>query len=263
MAADRGRAAERRHERPPAERRRLRRQRPRRAALHGSARNKFFYYNEGNLTALRVDPWKMHFASEPGGRYYDDLVFHAMPRPYNLRKDPTGRHGGAIGFRQMMRKSWGMQPAIAIRNEHIQMCQQAIAAAEERLRVATPYFVPDGGAVHALHLAPLRGVDVRGVDVRGMDVRALTPEVGGSELVDLSPYAFVGSLLKSGVRVPRHGPGRTHQKAVLVDRKVAGVGTANLDDRPFRDRQRRVTSRTACSISCRRVSTSCQICRRC
>lgn len=33
--------------------------------------------------------------------------------------------------------------------------------AEQRLWIASPYFVPDEGIVHALQLAAIRGVDVR------------------------------------------------------------------------------------------------------
>ncbi len=84
-----------------------------------SARNHFFYYYEDKLTALRVGPWKMHFATKPGGRYYEDMVFHTMPQLFNLRKDPLEVYDGVTGFHQIMRKSWVMQPAIAILTEHV------------------------------------------------------------------------------------------------------------------------------------------------
>lgn len=84
-----------------------------------SARNHFFYYYESQLTALRVGPWKMHFASKPGGRYYEDLVNHTMPKLFNLRKDPMEHYDGVTGFHQIMRKSWVMQPAISLLTEHI------------------------------------------------------------------------------------------------------------------------------------------------
>jgi len=85
-----------------------------------SARNYFFYYYEDQLTAIRVGPWKMHFATKPGGRYYEDLVTHTMPKLFNLRKDPYEHYDGVTGFHQIMRKSWVMQPAIARLTEHVQ-----------------------------------------------------------------------------------------------------------------------------------------------
>ncbi|MCK7597658.1 arylsulfatase [Microbulbifer sp. CAU 1566] len=84
-----------------------------------SARNKIFYYYESQLTALRVGPWKMHFATKPDGLYYGDLVFHTMPKLFNLRKDPLEHYDGVTGFHQIMRKSWVFQPAIQILNEHL------------------------------------------------------------------------------------------------------------------------------------------------
>ncbi|MDI9244259.1 arylsulfatase [Marinobacter sp. CHS3-4] len=85
-----------------------------------SARNHFFYYYESSLTAVRVGPWKMHFATKPGGRYYEDLIFHTMPKLFNLRKDPTEHYDGVTGFHQIMRKSWVVQPIIAMLTKHVE-----------------------------------------------------------------------------------------------------------------------------------------------
>jgi len=82
-----------------------------------SARNHFFYYYEANLTALRVGPWKMHFATKE--RYFDDMVSHTMPQLFNLRKDPFEKYDDINGFHLIMEKSWVMQPAIGILGEHL------------------------------------------------------------------------------------------------------------------------------------------------
>jgi arylsulfatase len=84
-----------------------------------SARNHFFYYYETSLAAVRVGPWKMHFATKPNGKYYEDMVSHTMPKLFNLRKDPYEQYDGDIGFQQIMRKSWVMQPIIAVLGEHV------------------------------------------------------------------------------------------------------------------------------------------------
>ncbi|MFY8274728.1 arylsulfatase [Pseudoalteromonas sp. SSDWG2] len=89
-----------------------------------SARDHFFYYYESQLTAVRVGPWKMHFASKPGGRYYEDMITHTMPQLFNLRKDPMEHYDGVTGFHQIMRKSWVMQPAIALLTEHVKTFQK-------------------------------------------------------------------------------------------------------------------------------------------
>lgn len=104
------------------------------------------------------------------------------------------------------------------------MIHHAIHAAGTRLWIATPYFVPDDGVVHALQLAALRGVDVR----------ILLPERADVPLVDLARMTVVEQLVGVGVEVYVYTAGFMHTKAYLVDDRAAGVGTVNLDDRSFR-----------------------------
>ena len=100
----------------------------------------------------------------------------------------------------------------------------AVESAEERIWIATPYFVPDGRVLGALQLAALRGVDVR----------VLMPRESDSALFKYVPYAYLGEVARAGVRVFLYEPGFMHQKAALVDRDFAAVGTANFDNRSFR-----------------------------
>ncbi len=100
----------------------------------------------------------------------------------------------------------------------------AINAAQERVWIASPYFVPDDAVVQALQLAGLRGVDVR----------ILIPENADSMLVTLAAYSFFDQIKAAGVRFYRYQDGFLHQKVVLVDDTFATVGTANFDNRSFR-----------------------------
>ncbi len=104
------------------------------------------------------------------------------------------------------------------------MFQQAIHSARERIWIASPYFIPDESVIAALHLAAMRGVDIR----------VIIPHVSDKKLVFYSAYAFVGELLESGIKIYRYEPGFLHEKVFLVDDRVAGVGTANFDNRSFR-----------------------------
>ncbi len=104
------------------------------------------------------------------------------------------------------------------------MYQQAIHSANERIWIASPYFVPDEGVMSALHLASLRGVDVK----------IIIPDKADNALVQNSPYAFIGDLLESGIEIYRYEDGFMHQKVFLIDDSLAGVGTANFDNRSFR-----------------------------
>jgi cardiolipin synthase A/B len=101
---------------------------------------------------------------------------------------------------------------------------QLINSAKQRLWIATPYFVPDQPIVQALHLAALRGVDVR----------VLVPERADHWLVWLSSFSYQDESGKSGVAFYRYQEGFMHQKALLVDKDWAAVGTANLDNRSLR-----------------------------
>jgi cardiolipin synthase A/B len=101
---------------------------------------------------------------------------------------------------------------------------QAIMGARERLWIASPYFVPDRDLLCALELAALRGVDVR----------ILIPDNPDHLLVYLSAFTFVDELRATNIRFFRYQEGFLHEKVVLVDNRVAVVGTANFDNRSMR-----------------------------
>ncbi|MFT5123905.1 MAG: cardiolipin synthase, partial [Verrucomicrobiales bacterium] len=98
---------------------------------------------------------------------------------------------------------------------------QAIHSARERLWICSPYFVPDQALVSAIQLAALRGVDVR----------IMLPEKPDHLLVFLSSFSYFHELHQVGARVFRYQPGFMHQKVLLVDNKIAAVGSSNLDNR--------------------------------
>ncbi|MEM1141025.1 MAG: cardiolipin synthase [Pseudomonadota bacterium] len=104
------------------------------------------------------------------------------------------------------------------------MYHQAIIQARERIWITSPYFVPDRGIVAALQLAALRGVDVR----------VLIPDRPDGPVVGMANWSFTRELLPAGVAVYRYEPAFMHQKVMLLDRELAGVGTANFDNRSFR-----------------------------
>ena len=99
-----------------------------------------------------------------------------------------------------------------------------IESAEERIWIATPYFVPDGRVLGALQLAALRGVDVR----------ILMPRESDSIFFKYVPYAYLDEVARAGVRVFLYEKDFMHQKVAVVDDDFAAVGTANFDNRSFR-----------------------------
>jgi cardiolipin synthase A/B len=95
----------------------------------------------------------------------------------------------------------------------------AINAAQKRLWIASPYFVPD-----TLQLASLRGVDVR----------VMLPNRPDHLLVYLSGFSFIAEAEPAGVKFYRYQPGFMHHKVILVDDDLAAIGTANFDNRSIR-----------------------------
>jgi len=104
------------------------------------------------------------------------------------------------------------------------MFTQVIHSAKRRLWLVSPYFVPDEKVIGALQLAVLRGVDVR----------ILLPEKTDQILVHLAAFTYLEETLPFGIRVFKYKEGFLHQKVFLKDDDLAGVGTANLDNRSFR-----------------------------
>jgi cardiolipin synthase len=101
---------------------------------------------------------------------------------------------------------------------------EVIARAEKRLWIVSPYFVPDLDMQTALFAAAMRGVDVR----------VLIPEVPDHRLVWLASIAHSYRMISHDVHVYRYNKGFLHEKVILVDDKIAGVGTVNFDNRSFR-----------------------------
>ena len=104
------------------------------------------------------------------------------------------------------------------------MYHQIIVAARRRIWIASPYFVPDRAIISALQLAALRGVDVR----------VLIPDEPDGPVVAMANWSYTRELLPAGVKVYRYEGGFMHQKVLLMDDQLAGVGTANFDNRSFR-----------------------------
>jgi len=100
----------------------------------------------------------------------------------------------------------------------------AINMAWERCWILSPYFVPDGSVINALQLAALRGVDVRIVIPANPDKR----------VVWWAAHSYFKTMGEVGVSILRYQEGFMHQKVILVDDRLAAIGTANLDNRSLR-----------------------------
>ena len=99
----------------------------------------------------------------------------------------------------------------------------AIHAAQQRILLTTPYFVPTEGALAALTNAALRGVDVR----------ILVPKKSDSAFVTAAARSYFDELIRCGVHIYEFEASMLHSKTLVIDDSMAMIGTANFDYRSF------------------------------
>ncbi len=100
----------------------------------------------------------------------------------------------------------------------------AIAGADQRIWITCPYLVPDEATLAAIRSAAHRGVDVR----------LLVPIRGDSRLTAAAVRSYYDDWLACGARVFEYRPAMLHAKTMVVDRELAVIGSANIDNRSFR-----------------------------
>lgn len=100
----------------------------------------------------------------------------------------------------------------------------ALAVARERVRIASPYFIPDLQLVGALTVAARRGI---AVDV-------VIPAANNLPMVDHAMTAQLDQVVRAGCRVWRAEGMFDHSKLMALDGQWAYVGSSNLDSRSLR-----------------------------
>jgi len=77
-----------------------------------SARREYFYYDETDLMAVRVDGWKMHIGVKPKGSWFNEKYYPSVPYIMNLlmdpmeKMDPESEEWGYIGRKFLGQKLW-------------------------------------------------------------------------------------------------------------------------------------------------------------
>ena len=90
-----------------------------------SARREFFYYDETDLMAIRVDAWKMHIGVKREGSWWDAKYYPSVPYVFNLlmdpmeKMDPQSHEWGAIGRKFFAEKMWAPTAASPFLAEHL------------------------------------------------------------------------------------------------------------------------------------------------
>lgn len=100
----------------------------------------------------------------------------------------------------------------------------AISIAKSRIRIMSPYFLPERELISALATAARRGVRI--------DI--VVPGTNNLKLVDLAMTAQFDQLLEAGCRIWRSRGTFNHSKLTVVDGVWSYIGSSNLDPRSLR-----------------------------
>lgn len=90
--------------------------------------------------------------------------------------------------------------------------------------IQSPYLIPDDSALDAIRTAAMSGVDIR----------IMVPCKPDHPFVYRATQYYAKQLAKYGVKIYFYQNGFMHAKTILVDGKVASVGSANMDFRSFK-----------------------------
>jgi cardiolipin synthase len=107
---------------------------------------------------------------------------------------------------------------------NLRLFNALLYAAQERIIITSPYFVPDESMLYAITTAAQSG----------LDVQLFVSEVGDQPVVYHAQRSYYEALLRAGVRIwlyPR--PTVLHAKHFTIDNQVAVIGSSNMDMRSF------------------------------
>ena len=99
-----------------------------------------------------------------------------------------------------------------------------IQTAEKSLWIQTPYLIPDDSVLDSLRIAAMAGIDVR----------IMIPDKPDHAFVYRATQYYARQLANDGVKIYYYHNGFIHAKTIVVDGKLASVGSANLDYRSFK-----------------------------
>ena len=94
-----------------------------------TSRREFFFYDETDLMAMRVDGWKMHIGVKQHGSWFDPKVYPSVPYLFNLlmdpmeKMDPASDEWGYIGRKFFAQKLWAPTAAGPFLRAHLQSLQ--------------------------------------------------------------------------------------------------------------------------------------------
>ncbi|HWH25682.1 MAG TPA: cardiolipin synthase, partial [Pseudolysinimonas sp.] len=107
---------------------------------------------------------------------------------------------------------------------NLRLFNSLVYAAQERIILVSPYFVPDDSMLYAITTAAQSG----------LDVQLFVSEIGDQFFVYHAQRSYYEELLRAGVRIFRYAkPTILHAKHFTIDDQIAVIGSSNLDMRSF------------------------------
>lgn len=100
----------------------------------------------------------------------------------------------------------------------------ALNSARKKVRIMTPYFIPDRALIMAINAASLRGVAVE----------IILPQHNNLPYVHWASQAYHWEILQYGTRIFYQPPPFCHGKLLVVDGRYSLIGSANIDPRSLR-----------------------------
>ncbi|PDV97851.1 cardiolipin synthase [Candidatus Chloroploca asiatica] len=131
----------------------------------------------------------------------------------------TGWHAQGTALCQVLPSGPGFDD-----ENNLRLFTGLINAAQRRLVIVNPYFVPDDALMLAVTSAALRGVKVTLINSEAVD----------QLFVASAQKSYYEQLLRAGVEVLQYKlPILLHSKTIAVDDQIAMIGSSNLDIRSF------------------------------
>ena len=107
---------------------------------------------------------------------------------------------------------------------NLRMFNSLVYAAQERIILVSPYFVPDDSMLYAITTAAQSG----------LHVELFVSEMGDQFLVYHAQRSYYEALLRAGVIIYLYeSPTILHAKHMSFDDEVAVIGSSNMDMRSF------------------------------
>ena len=105
--------------------------------------------------------------------------------------------------------------------ESVKMCYLSmIRCAKEKIRIQSPYFIPDASILDALKTAAAAGVEIE----------LMIPGIKASFFLDPVTRYYCGQLLEFGAKIYKYH-GYIHAKTLTIDNETCCIGSVNMDIR--------------------------------